>query len=63
MKKTIFYLQERGGKMSLWHFIVLNLGGLYYIDNNIYNVRHNDSKIINDSRRVENPTSFWKVSK
>jgi len=34
MKETIFYLEGRGG-MYLYHFIVYNLGGLYYIINNI----------------------------
>jgi len=38
MKQTIFYLEERGG-MYLYHFFVLNLGGLYYIINQNYNVR------------------------
>jgi hypothetical protein len=56
-KKTIFYLERRQGEISLYHFIVLNLGALYYITNELYNIRGNDSVKINDTRLVDNPTS------
>ena len=45
MKETIFYLEERGG-IWLYHFFVLNLGGLYFISNNIPN---------NSSNNISNP--------
>jgi capsular polysaccharide biosynthesis protein len=38
MKETIFYLEGRGG-MYLYHFFVYNLGGLFYILNEKYNIR------------------------
>lgn len=61
MKETIFYLEGRG---SIWiyHFFVLMLGGLYYIDNKQYNVRGvNDSVLMNDtSKHVLEPTTSIK---
>ena len=56
-KKTIFYLEQRKGELSLYHFIVYNLGALYYIANELYNIRGKDSVKIKDTRLVDNPTS------
>jgi len=56
-KKTIFYLKWRGGEMSLYHFIVLNLGGLYYITNGLYDITGSDSVELNDARIVDKPTN------
>lgn len=49
MHKTIFYLEGRGGK-HIYHFLIYNLGGLYYIDNKIYNLRgpNNTNVLLND---------------
>jgi len=48
MKETIFYLEERGG-LWLYHFFVLNLGGLYYI-------LHENNKIISQpSNKIQYP--------
>jgi hypothetical protein len=33
----VFFLEERGGSTVLYHFIVLNIGGLYYIEEYIRN--------------------------
>lgn len=58
MKETIFYLEGRGG-MYLFHFFVYNLGGLYYISNNIFNHRGvvNTSVLLDDkSNIVGSPT-------
>jgi hypothetical protein len=52
-------LEGRGG-MYLYHFFIYNLGGLYYILNNQYNVRgeHNSSVLLDDkSKIVSNPTT------
>lgn len=38
MKETIFFLEGRGGAF-LYHFYIFNLTSLYFIQNNIYNVR------------------------
>jgi hypothetical protein len=56
MKETIFYLEGRGGQY-LYHFFIYNLTSLYFILNNIYDVRgmpgtsvllnENTSKIVN----------------
>jgi hypothetical protein len=55
--KTIFYLENRGGNSALYHFIVLNLGGLFYITNNQYNVTGPHSNKLNDRRVVYKPSS------
>jgi hypothetical protein len=34
---TVFFLENRGGSTILYHFIVLNIGGLYYIEEYIKN--------------------------
>ena len=63
MKETIFYLEGRGG-MWIYHFFVYNLGGLFYIVNNIFNKRGlpNTSVLLNDkSKIVEAPTSEIKI--
>jgi hypothetical protein len=53
MKETIFYLEGRGG-MYLYHFFIYNLGGLYYIMNNVYNNRgkHNSSVLFDDISKI-----------
>ena len=53
MKKTIFYLEGRGERW-LYHFIVLNLGGLYYILNNIFDNRGspNSSALLDDKSKI-----------
>ena len=58
MKKTIFYLEGRGG-MYPYHFFIYNLGGLYYIANNIYDHKANDGVLFNDnmSKIVAFPTT------
>jgi hypothetical protein len=60
MKQTIFYLEERRG-MYLYHFFVYNLGGLYYIINQNYNVRgpnNSSSVLLNDKKNiVKQPTT------
>ena len=33
----VFFLEDRGGSTILYHFIVLNMGGLYYIEEYIRN--------------------------
>ena len=50
-KETIFYLEGRGG-MYLFHFFVYNLGGLYYILNEDYNNRSNDSVAFEDKSKI-----------
>ena len=55
MKTPIFYLEGRGG-MYLFHFFILNLGGLYYILNKNYNYRHIDSIKLNNSNLVNQPS-------
>lgn len=42
MKETIFHLENRKG-FFMYHFIYLNLAGLYYIENKIYDVKANDA--------------------
>ena len=59
MKETIFYLEGRGG-MWIYHFIIYNLGGLFYIVNNIFNNRGspNTSVLLDDkSKIIEVPKS------
>jgi hypothetical protein len=56
-KKTIFLLEHRGGWWSLYHFLVYNLGGLYYIEHGDYHIRHNDSVKLNDTRVVSKPST------
>lgn len=58
MKQTIFYLEGRGSQI-LYHFFVLMLGGLYYIENKQYNVQGtNDSVLMDDtSKHVHEPTT------
>jgi hypothetical protein len=58
MKETIFYLEGRGYSI-IYHFVVLNLGGLYYILNNIFDISHtNDSVLLDDkSKIVKFPTT------
>ena len=52
MKETIFYLEERGG-LWLYHFFVLNLGGLYYI-------LHENNKIISrPSNKIQYPIKIY----
>tara|TARA_B110000261_G_C13056633_1_gene346426 strand:- start:1042 stop:1308 length:267 start_codon:yes stop_codon:yes gene_type:complete len=36
--RTIFHLEDRGGNNKIYHFMYLNLAGLYYIENGLYNV-------------------------
>jgi hypothetical protein len=60
MKETIFYLEGRGGNY-FYHFFVLNLGGLFYIVNNVFNNRGSDntSLLFNDkSKVVEKPANY-----
>ncbi len=38
---TVYFLEERNGCLALYHFIVYNLGGLYYIKNKIYDIMEN----------------------
>ena len=40
MKETIFYLEGRGG-MWIYHFIIYNLGGLFYIVNELNTINNN----------------------
>jgi hypothetical protein len=56
-KQPVFYLEWRGGSISLYHFIVLNLGSLYYIENGKYDVRDNDFEKLVDDRLVDLPSS------
>jgi len=60
MFKTIYYLEERAGKY-IYHFFILNLGGLYYIENNIFNLRNYDSLRLLDhkhnSKIVDKPSN------
>lgn len=58
MKQTIFYLEGRGG-MWMYHFFVLNLGGLFYIMNKKYDIRvPNTSVLLEDkSKIVSEPTT------
>jgi hypothetical protein len=52
MKETIFYLEERGG-LWLYHFFVLNLGGLYYI-------LHENNKIISQpTNKIQYPIKIY----
>ena len=55
--KTIFYLEYRGGSSSIYHFLVLNLGGLFYILNEMYDVTAPDNNKLNDNRLVKAPTN------
>jgi hypothetical protein len=60
MKETIFYLEGRGG-MYLYHFFVYNLGGLFYIINNIFNKRGptNSSVLLDtNSKIVDSPSNY-----
>lgn len=59
MKTTIFYLEGRGGQF-LYHFLILNLGGLYHILNKQYNIRSNDSELITSAYKnkiVDKPSN------
>jgi hypothetical protein len=58
MKQTIFYLEGRGS-MYLYHFFVYNLGGLLYIINKKYNIRHPNSSVLleDKSKIVDKPTT------
>ena len=58
MKTTIFYLEGRGGR-HFYHFFFYNLIGLYFITNELYNIRpKNDSVLLEDnSKVVEKPTT------
>jgi capsular polysaccharide biosynthesis protein len=58
MPETIFYLEGRGGQY-IYHFFMLNLGGLYYILNNQYNIRGgpNTSVLLEDTSKVVNSPS------
>lgn len=57
MKETIFYLEGRGGQWP-YHFLIYNLGALYYIHNKIYNFKCPDSVLLNDkSKIVDSPTT------
>lgn len=58
MKETVFYLEGRGG-MWIYHFFVLNLGGLYFILNENYNVRglHNTSNLLESDKIVNEPSN------
>jgi len=60
MKETIFYLEGRGG-MYFYHFFIYNLGGLFYIINNIFNLRgqENSSVLFDDkSKIVDKPSNY-----
>lgn len=46
-KQTIFYLEGRGG-CYLYHFFICNLAGLYHIVNKQYDLRNNDSVLLNN---------------
>ena len=60
MKETIFYLEGRCYTI-MYHFVVLNLGGLYYILNNIFNNTNNDGGLLDDkSKIVKFPTTTIK---
>ncbi len=41
MKTTIFHLENRCAK-HIYHFLYLNLAGLYYIENKLYNIKGRD---------------------
>ena len=58
MKQTVFYLEGRGS-MYLYHFFVYNLGGLLYIINKKYNIRHPNSSVLleDKSKIVDKPTT------
>lgn len=60
MKETIFFLEGRGG-MWFYHFFIYNLGGLYYILNEKYDVRgipeHLSVKFVDTSKIVDKPSS------
>lgn len=61
MKETIYYLENRNG-IYLYHFIVLYLGGLYYIDQNDFTTRSKvekkiDKFAINNKNYVSKPTN------
>jgi len=58
MKQTIFYLEGRGSQY-IYHFFVLNLGGLFHILNKKYNIRvPNTSVLLEDkSKIVSEPTT------
>ena len=45
-KQQIFYLEDRKGNFFLYHFIILVLGGLYYISEGFYNISENNYTII-----------------
>lgn len=62
MKTTVFYLINRGGHQWIFHFFLLNLGGLYYILNKNYN--YGNTSLINEeitdlvkSKIVDYPTT------
>ena len=56
-KDILYYLEGRGGHLSLYHFIILNLGGLYYIDKEDYTRYANDGGKLNDTRVVYSTTT------
>ena len=56
-KQPIFYLEWRGGSISLYHFFIFNLGSLYYIENGKYDVRDNNFEKLVDDRIVDVPSS------
>ena len=56
-KQPVFYLEWRGGSISLYHFLVYNLGSLYYIENGKYDIRDNNFEKLVDDRLVEIPSS------
>lgn len=58
MKQTIFFLEGRGG-IFFYHFFILNLGGLYYILNNIFDYRNNDSLLLDDKSKIVNVPSNY----
>lgn len=59
-KQPIFYLEDRGGNAILYHLIVYNLGGLYYINNKTYNLREFGYEYLklNDTRVVDKPSLY-----
>lgn len=55
MKESIFYLEDRAGAY-LYHFFIYNLGGLYYILNEKYNVRGQSDSclLLEDTSKIVN---------
>jgi capsular polysaccharide biosynthesis protein len=56
--KTIFYLENRGNQY-IYHFLVYVLGGLYLIENEIYNIRgpKNTSGLLINNNIVKVPSN------